>query len=320
MDFNRLQLFLQVARLGSMTKVAHEIGTVQPVVSRNIAALEEELHCRLFERTGRGMKLTQAGETFLPRVKQILDDVDTLIEDARSMAGHAVGLVRVGMVASFSDPLVGILLSAVSRDHPQINLRILEGSIGQIDLWLKQDLLDIGLIYRTDVEAVDGEEEVARMPSYLVGAANDPMLAEETVPFPVLKDLPIILAANRSSLRSRLTELARDAGVDFSPAIETNSATLNLKLAEMGQGYALLSLPAFIERYRRGKVSCARIVDPEMTNVVNLSYSNIRPPSVACRAVGATLKTIVHGLTSDGAWRGVPKSGIPGSPDCSEDT
>lgn len=304
-----MQLFLHVARLGSMTKVAHELGTVQPVVSRNVSALEEELHCRLFERTGRGMKLTQAGEAFLPRIKQILNDIDALVEDARSMAGHAVGLVRVGMVASFSDPLVAQLLSCVARDHPQINLRILEGSIGQIDLWLKQDLLDIGLIYRTKDEQVDGEEQVARMPSFLVGAANDPLLAEDTVPFSVLGEVPIILAANRSSLRSRLTEAAREAGIDFSPAIETNSATLNLKLAEMGQGYALLSLPAFINRYRQVRVSCAQVVDPEMINVVNLCYSNIRPPSLASRAVGDLLTSLVTSLTTEGAWRGVPPHG-----------
>ena len=94
-DLERLRLFVQVAELGSLTKAAVARDSTQSLISRQIAALERECGGRLFERTGRGVKLSPFGSDILPRVVRLLADADQLASDMRSNAGPPTGRVSI---------------------------------------------------------------------------------------------------------------------------------------------------------------------------------------------------------------------------------
>src|SRR4029453_10138166 len=101
-----LKLFLEVADLGSFSKAALARRTVQSHISRQISELERECGARLFQRTGRGVVLTELGQRIAPRVRAWLADTDQLVNDIKSSAQAPIGEVRLGILPSAAHPLM----------------------------------------------------------------------------------------------------------------------------------------------------------------------------------------------------------------------
>jgi Transcriptional regulator len=94
----RWLVFVRVADLGSLSKAAIALDMPQSLVSRNIALLEQQCGERLFRRTGRGVVLTEFGESVLPRVSHLAEEADALADDIRSLRGQPIGEVLVGLL------------------------------------------------------------------------------------------------------------------------------------------------------------------------------------------------------------------------------
>src|SRR5215217_8586432 len=109
MDYAHWKLFIDAIELGSLSKVAIGYGTSQPQVSRQIAALERECGGRLFQRTGRGVVLTELGQRIAPKVRIWLASTEQLANDVRTSAGTPIGKVRIGSLPSTAHPLVSML-------------------------------------------------------------------------------------------------------------------------------------------------------------------------------------------------------------------
>ncbi|MFX8137427.1 LysR family transcriptional regulator, partial [Acinetobacter baumannii] len=86
--------------LGSLSKVALAHGTTQPHISRQIAELEQAAGGRLFQRTGRGVVLTELGQRIAPKVRAWLAGTEQLANDIQSSAGKPIGTVRLGIIPS----------------------------------------------------------------------------------------------------------------------------------------------------------------------------------------------------------------------------
>ena len=98
MNPNDFRLFLEVAELGSFTKVAAQRHTVQSHISRQVSELEQQCGGALFRRTGRGVVLTELGRHVEGRVRTWLRDTDRLLTDIRADAGVPMGAVRVAVL------------------------------------------------------------------------------------------------------------------------------------------------------------------------------------------------------------------------------
>ncbi|MGH7740010.1 MAG: LysR family transcriptional regulator, partial [bacterium] len=87
METHQLRYFLAVAQTGRFTVAARICNVSQPSLSVQVAKLEDELGGPLFERTRKGGRLTARGETFLPRAKMILEQMEAAREDAQALSG-----------------------------------------------------------------------------------------------------------------------------------------------------------------------------------------------------------------------------------------
>ncbi|MEO8487128.1 MAG: LysR family transcriptional regulator, partial [Betaproteobacteria bacterium] len=105
MELEPLRLFLHVAATGSFSRAAALASSTQSAVSKRIGALERELAARLFERTGRGARLTPAGRRLLPRAEALTAEVDCLAELVADDAFALRGVVRIALQPSVSWPL-----------------------------------------------------------------------------------------------------------------------------------------------------------------------------------------------------------------------
>jgi DNA-binding transcriptional LysR family regulator len=119
-----LSAFIRAAETGSFSKVARELGTSQPSVSRMVASLENRLGVKLLLRTTRRVTVTEAGGIYLERARQVLRDLDEAESAARG-ADSLHGTLRVGMSSAFATREVIPHLPAFLSQHPRLKIELL---------------------------------------------------------------------------------------------------------------------------------------------------------------------------------------------------
>ncbi len=120
-----LQVFVRVARLGSFSAAARELGMSAAAVSRNIAALEGDLGAQLLRRTTRSVSRTPAGDRCLRHAEALLDEHTVLVEAVRQDVDEARGHVRMTAGVSFTDEHLGRAMAGFLVDQPAVSVEIL---------------------------------------------------------------------------------------------------------------------------------------------------------------------------------------------------
>ena len=125
-DLRQLECFCAVARLGSFTRAAEELGVAQSSVSEQIAKLEQGLSSVLFERLTRRIELTPAGEALLPRAQAMLQDAAALPQYLETVRTESGGVLRVGVIPTVLPYFLAPRLSDFVEKFPGIDLHLRE--------------------------------------------------------------------------------------------------------------------------------------------------------------------------------------------------
>lgn len=294
MDLNRLRLFVQVADAGSLSKVAVLHDAVQSAISRQISALERESGGRLFDRTGRGLALTDRGRRLYPEVKALLTEADRVEGLLRGSDELPVGEVRIGLMPSVAELLLADLFARSRSQYPDLRLRLFEGSNGQLDAWVATGHVDLAVLYRYGHQSRALEEPLFDVETFLVGAPGDPLTSAASVPFAMLDGLPLVLPGEPNALRVVLDRLARRQAPGFrlNPVLEADSLPIQRSLASHGQAYAVHGGVMVPRDVLSGIVSAAPLVDPGIRRTVVVASTTQRPQTRAAREVTRVLRQI----------------------------
>jgi DNA-binding transcriptional LysR family regulator len=184
MDFTALKTFVDVARLGSFAHAARERGLDPSWVSRSVAALEDELGVRLFQRTTRKLALTEAGHQYLARISPLVDELDQAHEEALAISkginNQALGTLRMTSSVAFGTVQLAPLLAEFHRLHPQLKVELL---LTDANLNLVNDRIDLAVRLGSQFEGdavltqlMRTRYRVCASPGYIAqhGALNSP--------------------------------------------------------------------------------------------------------------------------------------------------
>jgi DNA-binding transcriptional LysR family regulator len=296
MNLKQLQSFVHVAEQGSLARAGAATDLAESLISRHIAALEGEWGDRLFERTGRGMALSEFGRRMLPEVAAALEQVARLGEVARESAGVPTGTVHVGVLPSLAPQLLPLLFADLRTGAPRVTLHATEGFSGSLDEQLASGRLDIAVINRYGAAAGRGEEVLGTAETWLIGKAGSPLLAQETVPFKALAGVPLVLPAVPNGLRATLDHLARRHGVRLEVVMSVDSSGSMKDVARSGHAYTLLPLMAVKEELARRTLGAARVVKPAIRRTIALALTTQRPLSRAARHVASRIRALAPQL------------------------
>lgn len=296
MDLEQLRLFASVAAAGSFSRAAVLLGTTQSAVSKRILALEEELRCPLFERTGRGARLTEAGRLLLPRAEALTREAEALPELINETLRQPRGLVRLALQPSIAWPLAGELYARLSREHPGIRLQILEGLMGQVEEWLREGRTDLGVVTRLPTGRRLPSPPLFEPELHLVSAAGDKATRRPTVAFASLLDLPLIVPALPNAGRVLIEEAARRARRTPRIVLEANSIHVIKRLVAEGRGYTVALAPAIVSELEAGTLAASRIVRPILRQTFLLAFGAPERPTTATRAVAAIIREVSRTL------------------------
>lgn len=166
MEFSQLRTFAAVARTGSISRAAAELGYSQSALSRQLQALEADLGVPLLERQARGIRLTRHGEALLPHAREVLRSVAQARVDAAE-AGEAQVRLRVGSVPSATASLVVPALAVLERTSPGLAVGLRQGSAAGLVGAVAAGELDAAVV-------LAGPEDRSRP-----GLVSEPVLTDE---------------------------------------------------------------------------------------------------------------------------------------------
>ena len=306
MDYAAWKLFIDAAELGSLSKVAAAYGTTQPHISRQIGELERQCGGRLFQRTGRGVVLTEMGQRIAPKVRAWLDSTAQLASDIQSTAGKPIGQVRIGILPSTAFPLVSSLYEHLREQYPLVRLSVREGQGSQLETWLENGMVDLAILYRHNPIPRNGDIYLAETSSYLIGPRSDSLTAASTVPFAALHNLPLATFCRPNSWRDRLDQLSDEQGVTLKVVVEADSLTMQMRVVERGGVYSILGPYAIASAPNRDQLQASRIILPTMPRYVALAMSPHGELTLACK----TVMMVVVDLAKAGADLAEPELGL----------
>jgi len=298
MNLKQLEYFVQVAELGSFSKAAVVLDIAQPALSRQVRALEIDLHETLLLRNGRGVTLTEAGQRLFDHSVAILQQVAQAREDMGAARDLPLGRITIGMPPSLARQLTVPLVEGFQAHLPKARLAIVEGLSTHMIEWIATGRVDLGLLYNPEPEPALQIEPVLEERLCLVQR-----LAGSEAPAPAdalaLRELPgygLIVPERRHVIRRLLDSQAALAGLALDIRWEVSSIAAIIDLVCAGHGQAVLTANAVAASGRAGELRVRPLVEPALTSVLCLATPAHKRPGVLMREASTLLVRLVCSL------------------------
>jgi DNA-binding transcriptional LysR family regulator len=253
MDLRRLRYFVAVAEEQSFNRAAKRLHMAQPPLSTQIKQLENELGVQLFERTSRGVRLTEAGELLLEEAQRIFVQLDQTVSIVRRVGHGEVGRLTLGFVPSASNEALPTILRAFRDRFPEVELFLREMRPDRIVQRLHDGQIDAGFLYLPLEDASLNIECVSREALVLALPETHSLASEPEVELRALADEPFILPARYQrmpGLYGQVTETCRRAG--FVPdAVQKDVWLMQTIVGLVAAGIGVALVPASVRNLRR---------------------------------------------------------------------
>jgi DNA-binding transcriptional LysR family regulator len=294
-DFGQLEAFVQVAAQNSFSRAAESLRLTQPSITARIQALERELGEEMFDRGGRGVRLTDAGTIFLPYAERMLQMLREAREGVEEVRGVQAGSLRLGSALTISTYVLPRILRTFHCRYPGVEVVVHTGRSEQVLNMLLGNEVQVGLVRsltHPDVETIDlYADEVI-----LVANPDHPFSADRRATIEEVGSQPVILADRGSSYYGLIHGLFRQAGVVPNVAMELDSMEATKRMVEEGLGIALLPRVCLERELKQGLLAEVTITNaPTISRQIALIYRRSRK---RVRTVHAFLEVLrsIYGL------------------------
>ena len=286
LSFRQLRVFAEVARQNSMARAAETLHLTPPAVSMQIKELEAQVGLPLFDRQGRNISLSTAGEYFLVHARRLLAALKDA-DDAMARLQHLEhGVLTIGLVST-AKYFVPHLLARFHEDHPgvEVRLRVL-GNRGQLVELMQAGEVDLSIMGRPPREMNTRAESFAAHPLVFVAPPGHALQRGGPHHVSELAPYPMIAREQGSGTRSAMERFFADHR--FTPRITMEmSSNETIKQAVMaGLGLSFLSLHTMGLELRSGLLQVLNIQGApvmRMWNVVHLASKLLSPAAEAFR-------------------------------------
>lgn len=243
MELFQLRSFLRVAEEGSITRAADALYITQPAVTQQIRSLERELGLPLFDRTGRGVRLTEAGlalQDYARRGIAILDECRTVISDLAAGAG---GRLAIGAGVTTSIAHLPDWLRSFRSKFPAVDVLVHTGRSREIAAMVLEREIDLGIV-TSPVEHPNLEARRLFDEDIVLVAPPGHPFTGRPASIGDLNDAPLILFPRETGFRTYLDRALTDASVSPTVKMETDSVEAIRSLVQVGLGLSFLPEPA----------------------------------------------------------------------------
>lgn len=283
MELHQLAYLVAVAEETSFTKAAARVHVAQPGVSAQIRRLEQELGHDLFDRSGRSVRLTQAGEAVLPLARAALSAVAQIGTLADELRGIVRGRVAVGMMPSCPPEVITSTLAVFHEQYPGVAVKLIEAPSAELIAALRDGAIDIAVIGFVSPPGHGIHVEIINDDALVAAVAHRHVLAKRaSMPLSALVDHDLICLPRGAGIRASLDEGLAAARLHADVALEASNPEVVADLAARGLGVAVLP-----ESYVRTRddIHLIRLSRRTMRARVAVAWRGEARPSSAARAL-----------------------------------
>ncbi|MDP9474944.1 MAG: LysR family transcriptional regulator [Actinomycetota bacterium] len=266
--FGQLECFLAVARLGNLSRAAEEMFLTQPTLTARLKALEEEVGDRLFVRTSRGMRLTDAGRELVPYAERALGSFEEGKRRLEELRGASGGRLLIGASPGVGTYALPGLLERFAAAYPRVSVSVRTGHSEEIlEMTLKEEV-QLGLtraMRHPEIESLrlyDDELVLVVDPGHRFTRKGSAELAE-------IGEEQIIFFDHDSSYFEQTHALFRNAGFRELRTMEVDNIEAAKRMVEHRLGVAFLPRTAIVRSVAAGNLVLIPVSEnPEMTRTI----------------------------------------------------
>jgi DNA-binding transcriptional LysR family regulator len=293
-DFGQLEAFVQVAANRSFSRAAEALRLTQPSITARIQCLERDLGEELFERSGRGVRVTDAGNLFLPYARKILQTMQEGRDSVEEVHNLQMGSLRLGCALTISIYVLPKILHAFRRRYPGVDVSTRTGRSEQILAMLLSDEVQVGLVRslsHPDIETVQlYEDEIV-----LVVNPDHRFAQVGRVDIEEVAGEPIILYDRGSSYFGLIHGFFRQAGVAPNVALELDSLEATKRMVEEGLGIAMVPYVTIERELSVGVLKTVEVREmPPLARPIALIYRRGRKQPRTVQAFMGTMSSMYH--------------------------
>lgn len=239
MELRHLRYFVSVAEAASVSKAALRVHISQPALSRQIHELQTELGVRLFDRVGRGIRLTAEGEDLLASARDVLTRVESLGARARALGDGTIGRLRIGATPQTMQNILPGFLTRYRRSRPGIDIQLVEEGGARLLSLVEQGSLQLavsGILTGTRLE----RRLLFPIRMLAVTALGQRWRRRATIDVKELAGEPLLLLRQDFGTRHLFDAACRIGHVQRRIVLEGGEPSSLIALAEQGHGVAVV--------------------------------------------------------------------------------
>ena len=272
MEIRNLATFVRIAQLHNFSKAAEQLGYSQSAITMQIKQLEEELNVRLFERIGKHIRLTQAGDRLLPRAMEVLNAVRRA-QTVSMGQGEISGPLRIGTAKSLLISVLPPVIVEFSRRYLKVEVSTCTGLVEELFCMVRQN--DIDLLFFLDkridfpewVKVSERKEEI-----FFVASAASPLADRKKIPLDELVEQPFLLTEHGISYRYAFEQMVAQNGLEVHPFLETGNTDIITRMLLHNMGVSFLPGYVVQDYLRSGQLVALDVDCPEAQMWTQLVY------------------------------------------------
>ncbi|MFV8054354.1 transcriptional regulator CynR [Mycobacterium sp. 48b] len=235
MELRHLRYLLAVADHGNFTRAAEALHVSQPTLSQQIKQLEREVGATLLDRSGRTVRLTDAGQVYAEHARLAMQGLDAAARAVHDVQDLTRGHLRIAMTPTITAYLIGPLVRQFHAEHPGVTLTVIETTQDLIEADLLDDRIDLGIAFAGHHTAgVAATALFTETLSLVVGAAHPHAAHVETFAIGDLPTQPLALLSRDFATRNYIDAFFAAHHVTPHIAIEANSISALIEFVRLG--------------------------------------------------------------------------------------
>jgi DNA-binding transcriptional LysR family regulator len=271
-ELRHLRYFVAVAEELHFGRAAARLHLSQPPLSQQIRNLEETLGYALFHRTSRSVRLTTAGEAFLPRARRTLRNMQRDLEETRSIGRGEVGSLNIGFVGSAVLTTLPAIFRAYRAAYPRVHLQLHESFTSRVIEGMENGSLDAGIL--RDGDAVEGLQTAAiySEPYIALLPASHRCAARKNISPAMLRDEPFVYYPRTAGTRAYEKPLSIFDEHGFRPQIAQEASHWLTIMSLIGAGFGVSIAPSCVRRIAPPQVVCLPLRGVKLMSHIELAW------------------------------------------------
>ena len=282
MELHQLRYFVAVAESGGFSKAAKRCYVAQPSLSQQIIKLESELGSKLFDRLGRSVVLTDAGEALLPKARLILSETDNIKTGISEHLDSGAGTLSVGIIPTMAPYLLPGSLKRFTREFPNAKLQLNENLTESLLEGLVDLEIDIAITSLPIENKLIETEALFEDPLVLALSPEDPLSEAPEIKIEDLKDMPFIVLDEEQCLGEQVKNFCYEKQINPDIVCRTWNLSTIQQFVALGNGVSLVP-NMFVKTDNSGSCTYRNIEGQTPSRSVAAAWHKHRKPTKLAR-------------------------------------